>query len=218
MLLLNVGINPERPSMDKIRKYFPDLEKDKLEKLEKLYPIYEEWNSKINLISRKDFPNFYEKHVLHSLAIAKIVNFKAGTEILDVGTGGGFPGIPLAIIFPDTKFTLVDSIGKKIKVVVDVAEQLELKNVIALNSRVENINQSFDFIISRAVTTLPEFLSLTRNKLRKNGFNYIRNSVLYLKGGEVQDEIKSTGKVARIYKISDFFTEEFFETKYIIQI
>ncbi len=204
--------------MELIHKYFPDLEKDKVDKLEKLYPLYEDWNSKINLISRKDFANFYEKHVLHSLAIAKIVAFKGGTEILDVGTGGGFPGIPLAIIFPDAKFTLVDSIGKKIKVVEAVASELALTNVIALNSRVENINQSFDFIISRAVTTLPEFLSLTRNKLRKNGFNYMRNSILYLKGGDVQDEIKSTGRTARVYKISELFSEEFFETKYIIQI
>ena len=204
--------------MDIIIKYFPKLTKDQLAKFEALMPLYAEWNSQINVISRKDFEFFYQRHVLHSLAIAKVIRFKNGTEILDVGTGGGFPGIPLAILFPQSSFMLVDSIGKKIKVVNAVTESLMLSNVKAQQIRVEQLHESFDFIVSRAVTDLPTFLKWTRNKIRKRGFNYIRNGVLYLKGGDLTSELKSSGSRARKYPIKDFFKEDFFETKYVVHI
>jgi len=189
-----------------------------LEKFEALMPYYADWNSKINIISRKDFEHFYERHVLHSLAIAKVLRFKNGTEIVDVGTGGGFPGIPLAIMFPNVDFMLIDSIAKKIKVVSDVANNLQLNNVESAQIRFENLNRSFDFVVSRAVTDLPTFVKWTKNKIRKKGFNHIRNGILYLKGGDIKQEIKLTGKKARIYPVSDFFDEDFFKTKYVVHL
>ena len=204
--------------MDKIRKYFPDLTAMQLEKFEALMPYYADWNSKINVISRKDFEHFYERHVLHSLAIAKVLRFKNGTEIVDVGTGGGFPGIPLAIMFPNVDFMLIDSIAKKIKVVSDVANNLQLNNVESAQIRFENLNRSFDFVVSRAVTDLPTFVKWSKNKIRKKGFNHIRNGILYLKGGDIKQEIKLTGKKARIYPVSDFFDEDFFKTKYVVHL
>lgn len=204
--------------MDIIRKYFTKLTSDQLAKFEALMPIYADWNSKINVISRKDFEFFYQRHVLHSLAIAKVVEFKNGTEILDLGTGGGFPGIPLAILFPQSDFMLVDSIGKKIKVVNAVKESLVLKNVKAEQIRAEQLHASFDFIVSRAVTDLPTFLKWTRNKIRKRGFNYIRNGVLYLKGGDLTAELKNSGSRARKYPISNYFEEEYFDTKYVVHL
>jgi len=203
--------------MDLIRKYFPKLSPIQLEKFEALMPLYADWNSKINVISRKDFEFFYQRHVLHSMAIAKVVEFKNGTEILDLGTGGGFPGIPLAILFPQSDFMLIDSIGKKIKVVNAVKESLGLNNVKTQQIRIEQINMSFDFVVSRAVTDLPTFLKWTRNKIRKKGHNYIRNGGLYLKGGDLTTELKSSPR-ARKYAISNFFDEEFFETKYVVHI
>jgi 16S rRNA (guanine527-N7)-methyltransferase len=204
--------------MDKIRKYFPDLTAMQLEKFEALMPYYADWNSKINVISRKDFEHFYERHVLHSLAIAKVLRFKNGTEIVDVGTGGGFPGIPLAIMFPNVDFMLIDSIAKKIKVVSDVANNLQLNNVESAQIRFENLNRSFDFVVSRAVTDLPTFVKWTKNKIRKKGFNHIRNGILYLKGGDIKQEIKLTGRKARIYPVSDFFDEDFFKTKFVVHL
>jgi 16S rRNA (guanine527-N7)-methyltransferase len=204
--------------MDKIRKYFPDLTAMQLEKFEALMPYYADWNSKINVISRKDFEHFYERHVLHSLAIAKVLRFKNGTEIVDVGTGGGFPGIPLAIMFPNVDFMLIDSIAKKIKVVSDVANNLQLNNVESAQIRFENLNRSFDFVVSRAVTDLPTFVKWSKNKIRKKGFNHIRNGILYLKGGDIKQEIKLTGRKARIYPVSDFFDENFFKTKYVVHL
>ncbi|OIP01017.1 MAG: 16S rRNA (guanine(527)-N(7))-methyltransferase RsmG [Bacteroidetes bacterium CG2_30_33_31] len=202
--------------MDNIRKYFPLLSSEQLDRFERLMPLYEDWNSKINVISRKDFLHFYQRHVLHSMAIAKVVEFKNGTEILDLGTGGGFPGIPLAIMFPQVQFTLIDGIAKKIKVVNDAVEKLELKNINAQQMRVENLNASFDFIVSRAVTDLPMFYHWSKNKIKKKNFNYIRNGVLYLKGGDLAEDVIFFGKKARLYPIKNYFDEEFFESKFVI--
>lgn len=204
--------------MDKIIQYFPDLSAEQVEIFRALMPLYADWNSKINLISRKDFEHFYERHILHSLAIAKLVSFKNGTDILDIGTGGGFPGIPLAILFPQCEFYLVDSIGKKIKVVQNVIDSLQLKNVRAEQIRAENINESFDFIVSRAVTDMSTFKSWTKNKIRKKGFNHIRNGILYLKGGDLRQELKPIGKNIRVYPINQYYKEDFFKEKYIIHI
>ncbi|MBW6478036.1 MAG: 16S rRNA (guanine(527)-N(7))-methyltransferase RsmG [Bacteroidales bacterium] len=204
--------------MEIIRKYFSDLEPEKLEKLEQLKPLYEEWNNKINVISRKDMVNFYTHHVLHSLSIAKIIHFVPGTHIMDVGTGGGFPGIPLAILFPECHFTLVDSIEKKIKVVSEVKGVLELNNVTPLRERAENVPGKFDFIVSRAVTALPAFMGWVQNKIKSAGINSLPNGVLYLKGGEFQDELKCIPYNYKIYHIPDYFSEEFFETKKVVHI
>ncbi|ATA68810.1 16S rRNA (guanine(527)-N(7))-methyltransferase RsmG [Capnocytophaga cynodegmi] len=203
--------------MECINKYFNNLTEKQISQFEKLKPVYEQWNAKINVISRKDVDSFYERHVLHSLAIAKIVSFLADSEILDVGTGGGFPGVPLAILFPQTKFTLVDSIGKKIKVVEEVCKELDIKNVTAINSRAEQIDKKFDFIVSRAVTQMPEFVKWVRGKIKKSSKHSLDNGILYLKGGDLTEELASFKNI-QLYEISNFFSEEFFETKKVVYL
>ncbi len=205
--------------MDLIQKYFPDLSRRQLEQFAAMQPFYEEWNAAINVISRKDMDHFYERHVLHSLAIAKVVKFKRGTAVLDIGTGGGFPGIPLAIMFPKANFHLVDSIGKKIRVVQNAIGYLELKNAKAEQIRAEQIKQSYDFVVSRAVTALPKFNQWASYKVRrKNGFNDIPNGILYLKGGDFEEELKQIKQKKKLYPISEFFEEDFFDTKYVVYI
>ena len=204
--------------MELIKKYFPELDPVKTKRLEQLKPLYEDWNSKINVISRKDMDNFYTNHVLHSLSIARIIKFRPGTQIMDVGTGGGFPGIPLAIIFPECNFTLVDSIEKKIKVVSEVTMALNLTNVTPLRERAEKVPGKFDFIVSRAVSALPAFMAWVANKIKSGGNNNLPNGVLYLKGGEFHEELKSINFKHKIYDIPDFFSEEFFETKKLVHI
>jgi len=204
---------------DIIFQYFPSLSAKQKEQLSALQPLYNEWNAKINVISRKDMDNFYIHHVLHSLAIAKIVQFKDFTEVMDAGTGGGFPGIPLAIMFPETSFYLVDSIGKKIKVVKEVASSLGLKNIKTEQIRMEQVDHAFDFIISRAVTALPDFEKWTGYKFHQRSFNTIPNVILYLKGGDVKQEIKNIKRIKnKIYSIRDYFQEPFFDTKSVIHL
>ena len=202
--------------MDIVEKYFTGLSDKQVEQFRQLEGLYREWNEKINVISRKDIDALSVHHVLHSLAIAKVISFKGGTKVLDVGTGGGFPGIPLAIMFPEVDFFLVDSIGKMIKVVEGVAGALGLKNVTARQVRVETMKEKFDFIVSRAVTAFPAFVSLTRNRIRESSFNDLANGILYLKGGDFEEEIKDFRNRVSIYNIPDFFEEEFFETKKLI--
>lgn len=204
--------------IDLILKYFPDLTSRQREQFAALDGLYRGWNAKINLISRQDIDQLYEKHVLHSLGIAKIVRFKPGTEILDVGTGGGFPGIPLAILSPLADFHLVDSVGKKIKVVQEVADALALSNVRAEQVRVEQVSTTYDFVVSRAVTRLKPFLGWVRYKIHKNGNNDRPNGVLYLKGGDLADELAEIPDRYRVYALSDYFEEPFFETKKVIYI
>lgn len=203
--------------MKEILKYFPDLSERQIEQFSKLKDLYFEWNEKINVISRKDIDELYVKHVLHSLAIAKVIQFKPGAEILDVGTGGGFPGIPLAILFPEVKFHLVDSIQKKILVVSEVAEALALTNVKAESQRVEKLRSKYDFIVSRAVTQMPKFVSLVRNKVKKENTHSFPNGILYLKGGDLSEELKEF-KNTQIFPISDYFSEEFFDTKKVVYL
>ncbi len=202
--------------MDIIEKYFTGLSEKQIGQFNQLEGLYREWNEKINVVSRKDIDALSVHHVLHSLAIAKVISFRAGTKVLDVGTGGGFPGIPLAIMFPEVDFFLVDSIGKKIKVVEGVAEALGLKNVTAKQLRVETMKEKFDFIVSRAVTAFPAFVALTRNRIRENNFNDLPNGILYLKGGDFEEEIKNFKDKISVYNIPEFFGEEFFETKKLI--
>lgn len=202
--------------MDIVEKYFTGLSDKQVEQFRQLEGLYREWNEKINVISRKDIDALSVHHVLHSLAIAKVISFKVGTKVLDVGTGGGFPGIPLAIMFPEVDFFLVDSIGKKIKVVEGVAGALGLKNVTARQVRVETMKEKFDFIVSRAVTAFPAFVTLTRGRIRESSFNDLANGILYLKGGDFEEEIKDFRNRVSIYNIPDFFEEEFFETKKLI--
>ncbi len=204
--------------MEIIKNYFDKLSEKKEKQFEKLQELYSEWNSKINVISRKDIDHLYERHVLHSLSIAKIVEFKEGTNILDIGTGGGFPGIPLAIMFPSVDFLLVDSVGKKIKVVNEIKDALGLENVKASQIRAENIDESFDFVVSRAVTNLPDFIKIASYKYSKKGFNEIPNGIIYLKGGDFENELKNLRKKYKVYNIEDFFEEEFFQTKKIVHI
>ena len=201
--------------MELINKYFPELDSLKKEQFEALMPLYEDWNSKINVISRKDFEHFYERHVMHSLAIAKLHPFEAGMRIMDVGTGGGFPGIPLAIMFPETEFTLVDSIGKKIKVVKEVAESLGLQNVRAFHERAEKMKGKWHVVISRAVTNLPEFYGWIEHKLKRyKDFP----SVMYLKGGDIDQELDQINCASFVHDLSKQFTEEFFETKKLVSL
>jgi 16S rRNA (guanine527-N7)-methyltransferase len=204
--------------MDVISKYFPDLSRKQKEQFAMLETLYREWNKRINVISRKDIDHLAERHILHSLAIAKIIRFLPGTQVIDVGTGGGFPGIPLAIFFPEVKFHLVDSIGKKIKVVNAISTELNLNNVTSEHTRVEIMNTKFDFIISRAVTRLPEFYQWVKHLISQNSENIMPNGILYLKGGDVSPELKPFKKRSEVYSLSDYFTELFFETKKIIYI
>lgn len=204
--------------MQIIQKYFPALTSQQIDYFTRIEPLYSEWNAQINVISRKDFSEFYERHVLHSLAIAKFIRFNPGSKILDVGTGGGFPGIPLAIIFPEVQFHLVDSIGKKIKVVKEVAGSLGLKNVTAEQIRAEQLNEKYDFVVSRAVTRLPEFVPWVRKNIAKKQINAIPNGIIYLKGGDIKDEIKPFKKNIFVQNLSDYFEEEFFETKKVLHL
>jgi 16S rRNA (guanine527-N7)-methyltransferase len=198
--------------------YFPDLTATQKNQFVSLYDLYKDWNEKINVISRKDIDNLYINHVLHSLAIAKVVSFKPGSKILDVGTGGGFPGIPLAIMFPETQFHLVDSIGKKIKVVKAVAEALGLKNVKAEQIRAEQIRDEYDFVVSRAVTRLEEFYGWVQKKVKKKSIHDLYNGILYLKGGDLNDELAELKKPHQIFELSNYFKEEFFETKKLVYV
>lgn len=197
---------------------FPDLTEKQKQQFADLYDLYQLWNNQINVISRKDTEHFYERHVLHSLGIAKVQAFLPGTMVLDVGTGGGFPGIPLAILFPETKFTLVDSIGKKIKVVNEVAEALGLENVKTINDRAENVLISYDFIVSRAVTRMPDFLKWVKNKNKKKSQHELKNGILYLKGGDLSEEMAGVQQKVTYYKLPDYFSGEFFETKMVVHV
>ncbi len=208
---------------ERIRHYFPDLSDQQYQQFEQLYPLYHEWNARINVISRKDLDQFYERHVLHSLAIARLVQFVPGTLVLDIGTGGGFPGIPLAILFPETQFTLVDSIGKKITVVKEVAAAIGLNNVSAHHERVEKIPGEFDFIVSRAVAPLEELASWTIRKLIRGGAHNRRNGFLLLKGGDLAEETETFRRKYRdwkvdFYPLSKWYEEDFFETKQLLHV
>jgi 16S rRNA (guanine527-N7)-methyltransferase len=201
-----------------ILKYFPDLTSRQREQFAQLESLYQLWNGQINVISRKDIEHLYERHVLHSLGIAKVIQFLPGTSVLDVGTGGGFPGIPLAILFPATQFHLVDSIGKKIKVVQEVAKALGLANVQAEQIRAEQLTAKYDFVVSRAVTQLAPFYGWVRNKFNKPYNHPLRNGIFYLKGGEVEEEVRESRLKHTIYNLSDHFSEEFFETKKVVYV
>lgn len=203
--------------MEAILKHFPYLTDIQKEQFQQLDSLYHEWNEKINVISRKDIDALYIKHVLHSLGIAKIQSFVPGTFVLDVGTGGGFPGIPLAILFPETRFYLIDVIAKKIKVVQAVADALGLKNVKAEQIRAENVKGDFDFIVSRAVTNMPDFVSWVKTKIKKQHKHELKNGILYLKGGDLTEELKDFPK-ATLYDLADFFEDEFFETKKVVHL
>lgn len=202
--------------MDVILKYFPNLTEEQKSQFAKLGILYHEWNEKINVISRKDMDSLYEKHILHSLGIAQVMPFASGTKVLDVGTGGGFPGIPLAILFPEVAFTLVDSIGKKIKVVKAVSEGLGLKNVTPINGRAEGIKDKYHFVVSRAVTQMPVFLQWLKGKFEKEQFNEKHNGVLYLKGGDLAEEL--AGIRCEIFQLKNYFDEDFFETKKVVYV
>lgn len=204
--------------MDLITKYFPDLTGDQLNKFSQLESLYLEWNSRINVISRKDMEHFYEHHVLHSLGIAKVMKFLPGSQVMDVGTGGGFPGIPLAIMFPETKFLLVDSIGKKIKVVKEVVQAAGISNVEAIQARAEDVKGKFDFVVSRAVTTLPDFLRWVENNIRKECMHPLKNGILYLKGGDLKSELTPLKKKYHVFNLGDYYEESFFETKKVVHV
>lgn len=200
--------------MEKILHYFPGINERQKEQLSRLAPLYRDWNAKINVISRKDMDAFEERHVLHSLSIAKVMDFLPGTKVLDAGTGGGFPGIPLAIIYPRAHFHLVDSTAKKVRVIQDVAYQLGLENISAQHERVENLEGKFDFVVSRAVTAMPRFLDWVKPLIRKGGRHELKNGVLYLKGGDLSEELQ--GIPHQLYRLSDFFEEAFFESKKVV--
>jgi 16S rRNA (guanine527-N7)-methyltransferase len=203
---------------DLLLKYFPDITPQQKQQFERLPELYDHWNSQINVISRKDIDQLFERHVLHSLGIAKVMQFLPGEKVLDVGTGGGFPGIPLAILFPETQFFLVDSIGKKIKVVQEVANAIGLKNLRAAHTRAEDVNEKFDFVVSRAVTRLKEFYPWVKGKFSKESKNTLANGILYLKGGDLAEEIYESNLKVQQFFLKDYFEEEFFETKQVIYI
>lgn len=204
--------------MDIILKYFPDLTDTQKEQFAALYDLYTDWNSKINVISRKDITNLYEHHVLHSLGIAKVIQFKPGTSIMDLGTGGGFPGIPLAILFPDTKFHLVDSIGKKVRVSTEIANAIGLKNVTTRHCRAEEEKQLFDFVVSRAVMPLTDLLKIIRKNISSEQHNALPNGLICLKGGELDREVMPVKHQTIVTDLKDFFSEEFFETKKVVYV
>lgn len=201
-----------------ILKYFPHLSETQRAQFEQLYALYSDWNSKINVISRKDIENLYERHVLHSLGIAQVIDFKPGSSVLDVGTGGGFPGIPLAILFPEVRFTLIDSIGKKIKVGTEVANAIGLKNIELKHLRVQDENGKYDFVVSRAVMPLDDLVKLTRKNISPKQQNALPNGLICLKGGELQHEILPYKKTAETFELSDYFKGEFFETKKVVYV
>ncbi len=201
-----------------IYKYFPELSQKQKDQFAQLYDLYVEWNSQINVISRKDIEELYVRHVLHSLGIAKVINFAPGTDVLDVGTGGGFPGIPLAILYPETNFYLVDSIGKKIKVVNAVAGALQLPNVKAEQVRAEQIDMKFDFVVSRAVTRLKPFYQWVKGKFKKASINELPNGILYLKGGDLKEELNESKKRYKLFELTNYFEEDFFETKKVVYV
>lgn len=203
--------------LELIKKYFPELSEEQFFKFQKLEELYKDWNLKINVVSRKDIDELYLRHVLHSLGIARIQEFKPGSKILDVGTGGGFPGIPLSIMFPECDFHLVDSIGKKIKVVNEVAEGLELENVKTFNQRVEDLEGKYDFIVSRAVAVMPTFVRWVKGKIAKDNQHKRRNGILYLKGGDLSEELKDY-RTAEVFELSDYFEEDFFDTKKVVYL
>lgn len=203
--------------MEEILKQFPDLSDNQILQFQKLQGLYEDWNAKINVISRKDIDELYTRHVLHSLGIVKIIEFRPGSKIMDVGTGGGFPGIPLAILHPEVDFYLIDVIAKKIKVVNEVAAGLGLKNVKAEQKRAELVKQEFDFIVSRAVTNMPDFVKWVDDKVAKKQNHELANGILYLKGGDLTEELKDFPKATQ-YNLSDFFSDEFFETKKVVHL
>lgn len=199
--------------MQQILKYFPNLTEEQIHQFSALDALYRDWNAKINVISRKDIDNLYEHHVLHSLAIAKIITFRPGTTIVDIGTGGGFPGIPLAILFPECRFTLVDSVGKKIKVATEVASAIGVGNVTFVNDRMEAVKQNFDFAVSRAAMSLDLLVKVCRKNISHSGQNALPNGLICLKGGELEEEMKPFKRTASLYNLSDFFSEEYFSTK-----
>ncbi len=200
------------------QKYFPDLSPLQISQFDELEPLYHEWNEKINVVSRKDIDELAVRHILHSLAIAKVIRFQPGTTILDVGTGGGFPGIPLAILFPECHFTLIDSIGKKIRVVEEIAGQLKLHNVKAQKNRIQEIKTKYDFVVSRAVTAFPDFVSMVRKNVSPHSKNALPNGIIYLKGGNFEAEISAFRASAEVFELSKIFAEPFFETKKVIYL
>ncbi|MEI7504102.1 MAG: 16S rRNA (guanine(527)-N(7))-methyltransferase RsmG [Paludibacter sp.] len=204
--------------MELILKYFPNLTDAQKAQFEALYALYIEWNEKINVISRKDIENLYEHHVLHSLAIAEILHFQPGTTILDVGTGGGFPGIPLAILFPDAKFVLIDSIGKKIKVGTEVATAIGLKNITLKHLRVQDEKDKYDYVVSRAVMPLDDLIKLIQKNISKKQKNALPNGLICLKGGELHHEVLPYKNIADLYEVSDYFSEEYFKTKKAVYV
>ncbi|ACT94568.1 16S rRNA (guanine(527)-N(7))-methyltransferase RsmG [Dyadobacter fermentans] len=204
--------------MELIDQYFPDLTADQRDKFGQMGELYEYWNARVNVISRQDIDTLYERHVLHSLGIAKVQQFRPGTAILDVGTGGGFPGVPLAIMFPEAQFHLVDSIGKKIRVVQEIVNALKLDNVRAEQVRAEKLDDSYEFVVSRAVTRMAPFVGWVKKNISRNSFHDRRNGILYLKGGDLAEELSEIKEKAQIYELSDFFTEEFFETKKVVYV
>mgnify|MGYP001225562705 FL=1 len=204
-------------ALEIIKNYFPSLTPKQVQQFEQLEPLYKDWNRKINVISRKDIDELYVRHVLHSLGIAKVQGFAPGSAVMDVGTGGGFPGIPLSILFPETEFYLVDAIAKKIKVVQEVVDTLGLKNVTAEQKRAEKVSAEFDFIVSRAVTSMPDCVKWVRNKIKKQSKHELKNGILYLKGGDLTQEL-ALYQTATIYQLTDYFKEDFFETKKVVHL
>ncbi|MCT4624535.1 MAG: 16S rRNA (guanine(527)-N(7))-methyltransferase RsmG [Schleiferiaceae bacterium] len=203
--------------MNIIQKYFPDITSEQIEKFDKMQSLYKEWNSKINVVSRKDIDELNTRHILHSLGIAKVIQFKDETAVLDVGTGGGFPGIPLAVMFPNVHFHLVDSIGKKIKVVNAVAEGLGLENVEATHTRVQDLKHSYDFVVSRAVTNMSDFTKMVKGRIERKGFNRLRNGIIYLKGGDLAEELAPFSGI-KIFELPEYFEEDFFDTKKVVHL